>query len=64
MDPIGMVIAVVIGTLFVSGFARPAPQEPQIIYVIERKEPKREEASGGAGLFIFLLVICLAIYFS
>lgn len=64
MDPIGIVIAVVIGTLFVSGFARPAPQEPQIIYVVERKEPKREEPAGGAGLFIFLLVICLAIYFS
>jgi hypothetical protein len=63
MDPISVLLAVIIGGMFISGFARPAPQEPQVIYV-DRREAKREEPqSGSGGLLLFIALICLAIYF-
>jgi hypothetical protein len=67
MDPLGMIIAVVLGIMLIGGFAQASssPPEPKIVYVVERsKESKAEEQSNSSGgLILFLLIIGLAIYF-
>jgi hypothetical protein len=66
MDPLGMTIAIILGIMLVGGFAQAsvAPQEPKVVYVVERKEPKVEEQNNSsAGLILFMVIIGLAIYF-
>lgn len=67
MDPLGMVIAVILGAMLIGGFAQAsAPQEPQVIYVrLDRTEQRVEEQdSSGIGLILFFVVVGLAIYFT